>query len=335
MQAQWQSLLAALEQGGVDTATEQNGDLLCFTPLQHQRLIAVAGADTDKFLQGQLTCDLREVTEQQSLMAAHCTPKGGMLSLMRLIRQPDQLLLRLHQELLEGTLKQLGKYIIFSKAELTDVSERYLGLGVSGAGASGWVAKLFGSAPTQPQQQVNSQLGCAVCLESERFELWIDSEYSEPLQQALLGLSQSPLEQWLAADICAGIPDLRSQTLDSWIPQMVNLQAIEGVSFRKGCYTGQEVVTRLQFRGKLGKYMLALTAELPQDIELEPGSAIANPRQDIGKVVYATRVNGRSYLLAVVNKLMSDDQPLSVAGHELSRLELPYEIDPALFERKQ
>lgn len=335
----WTDYLKTLGAELNDQQTEisvENGESGCIAPLLHQRLLTITGPDTDKFLQGQLSCDLNQARTQGSLMASHCNVKGHMISLFRLIAIENGAHLRLHHELLETAQAALAKYIIFSKAEISR-SEDMVGLGLLGSKAAELGRLATSEVPSEDNGVVINGNRLLIRVPGDRFELWLpEAEALELMPQLLEHAALTDSNSWLLSEVHAAIPDLRGSTSEAFIPQMTNLQALEGVSFTKGCYTGQEIVTRLQHRGQLKRPMYRLKAtgtELPQ-----AGDAIhSDAKENVGQVVFAARNGDAIELLAVVVKDQADNQTLHLAsqsGPVAELLELPYELDPKMFEPK-
>ena len=208
----------------LSTSTTQNQTLI--TPLIHQQVISVIGPDAQKFLQGQLTCDIAELDQRGSGLGAHCTIKGAMLALYRLMAVEGGYWLRLSAELREQAQTNLNKYIIFSKAETADLSEQVVGLGLSGLGATTLVERLMDRAPSEVNGTLRSGQQLVVKLPGKRYELWLPvSEAIELLPNLLDSAAMGSTEQWELQDIQAGIPDLRAASAEHYIPQMTNLQA--------------------------------------------------------------------------------------------------------------
>jgi folate-binding protein YgfZ len=309
------------------------------TPLVHQGLFSVLGPDAEKFLQGQLSCDLKEVSALGSRLGAHCNIKGHMHSLLRVLRVQDGFWLRGQRDLLPGTQALLKKYMVFSKAQSQDLSDAVVGLGCSGPGAAVLVEKVLGQVPSEVDGVYASDGMLAVRVPGKRFEIWL------PGDQALILLPEliefAPLgttDRWELDEIRAAVPDLRRETVEAFIPQMTNLQALRGVSFTKGCYTGQEIVTRLQHRGQLKRPMYRATVS--SDSRPLPGTALHSADKDnIGKVVLAApAAEGQFELLAVIVKDLAESTPIllgSQSGPALQLLDLPYQLDPELFQSKR
>jgi folate-binding protein YgfZ len=318
-------------------------------PLSDQTLIGLEGPDTEKFLQGQLSCNLDHLSPQRSQLGANCTPKGMVIGAFRLLQQaPGSVLLRLPQTVLEPALANLKKYSVFSKTELSRTDDQWVGLGLIGQHAGELLNQLEINAPTEINQQSLSQqvIVVRVAGEQPRFEIWCPAADAQALWQQLAphcSLSNGRL--WQIAEIKAGLVQLSPDSIESYIPQMLNLQAVEGISFDKGCYTGQEVVARLQFRGKLKKlmYAAAIDADSLGAEPAHPGSTLFTSKgRSVGKVLSCVREGegnqGAVILQVVINKSAADDNDLhlhSADGAAVNLLPLPYTIEPELFERPQ
>jgi folate-binding protein YgfZ len=349
--SQWRTLLQTYhvtlskESDEIISVPEQDNQTRII-PLIHNRVISILGPDAEKFLQGQLTCDMRDTSQLGSRLGAHCNTKGGMLALYRVMAVEGGFWLRMHQDILDGGLKNIKKYIMFSKAEAEDQSEQIVGLGLMGPGASTLVEKLFDKVPSETDKAIRAGQMIAVKVPGDRYEIWLPAQEVEAALQQLTRLAPlGTTQDWILEEIKAGIPDVRLATLESFIPQMTNLQALKGVSFNKGCYTGQEIVARLQHRGKLNKPMYL--AQINTDTLPQAGDKLhTTEKQNVGQIVLASRSGDSEVtLLAVINKTQVDekqsiylDSPEGIEGAEgpaLKILELPYELDPELFLSKR
>lgn len=303
-------------------------------PLVHERLLSIAGPDTRKFLQGQLTCDMNELNEHQSLLGSCCTHKGSVISTFRLYQTgPEQLYLSLPANLSEATRTHLGKYIVFSKADLSDTE--YVGLGLSGIGAAELIHqswKLQFSHSNEVQHHNGLIIGKVPGV--ERFVIWCPlSEAKTVWQHLASSATPAGTDDWRLSDIQAGLAHLSPLSSEAFIPQMLNLQSVGAVSFRKGCYTGQEVVTRLQHRGKLKKLLYRGHSA----VAAEPGMKVhAAERDNIGEIIAVAPTPDGYEIQAVINKQAADAGDLRLDlpdSPTLKLLPLPYELDKELFER--
>lgn len=274
--------------------------------LSHLGLIAVQGADAGPFLQGQLCNDIRQLTEDLSQISGYCNPKGRLLALIRAIWFSDTIHLQLPVELVDDTLKRLRHYILRSKVTLSDHSDGPVRIGLAGADAPHQLAHLGVPVPEQANALATAEGVTALRLPSPvpRFQLIADHDRLIGLWDTLATASNwGDQDAWALHDIRAGIPTIFPATVDTFVPQMVNLQLIGGVSFTKGCYSGQEVVARMQYLAKPKRRMYLAEVESP--IPPRPGdaleSATGSSGQANGRVVDARPMrDGRYALLAVV-----------------------------------
>ncbi|WP_339560335.1 folate-binding protein YgfZ [Pseudomonas sp. EA_65y_Pfl1_P113] len=304
-------------------------DSAFFCPLSHEGVLAVRGADAAKFLQGQLTCNLNYLSETQASLGARCTQKGRMQSSFRILLQGDGVLLAMATELLEPQLADLKKYAVFSKSKLTDETAAWVRFGLVSANQA--LASLGLELPAETDSVARSDALIAIRVSPERAELWVPTEHSEAVHEQLAKqLKETDLNDWLLGQIRAGIGQVMPQTRELFIPQMLNLQAVGAVSFKKGCYTGQEIVARMQYLGKLKRrlYRLSLnTAEMP-----EPGTPLFSPSHNssIGEVVIAAKADQNVELLAVLQAEAADSGDVhlgTLEGPALQLLDLPYTLD--------
>ena len=221
-------------------------DSAFFCTLSHEGILAVRGPDASKFLQGQLTCNLNYLSDTQSSLGARCTQKGRMQSSFRILLQGDGVLLAMAHELLEPQLADLKKYAVFSKAKLSDESAQWMRFGLGDAGAA--LLSLGLELGEEAGNLVRNNDLIAVRVSPGRAELWAPADQADTLRGQLAAqLPEGELNQWLLGQVRAGIGQVMPATRELFIPQMLNLQAIGGVSFKKGCYTGQEIVARMQY----------------------------------------------------------------------------------------
>ena len=300
-----------------------------YCPISHERLLAVRGVDASKFLQGQLTCNLNYLNEQTSSLGARCTAKGRMLSSFRIVPQGDGYLLAMAAELLEAQMAELQKFAVFSKVKLTDESALWARFGLSHADPL--LNEIGLALPADANSVARHGEAMAIRRADGCAELWISSTQAEEIRTLLaVKLTEAPLNDWLLGQIRAGIGQVFGPTRELFIPQMINLQALGGVSFKKGCYTGQEIVARMQYLGKLKRrlYRLSLPgSELPA-IASEVFSPVH--ASAVGEVVLAATADGAVELLAVLQQDAVSDGRLSLqsaAGPQLTLLDLPYTLD--------
>ena len=235
-------------------------DSAFFCTLSHEGVLAVRGSDAGKFLQGQLTCNISYLNDHTASLGARCMVKGRMQSSFRILAEGDGYLLAMTRELLEPQLADLKKYAVFSKAKLTDDSAAWVRFGLHDGEAA--LQALGLEVPTQTDAVSRHNGLIAIAVSAARVELWVPAEQAEAVQAQLAAkLANADLNDWLLGQIRAGIGQVMPQTRELFIPQMINLQAVGGVSFKKGCYTGQEIVARMQYLGKLKRLSLIHISE--------------------------------------------------------------------------
>ncbi len=304
-------------------------DSAFYCPLTHEGILAVRGSDAGKFLQGQLTCNLNYLSQEQSSLGARCMVKGRMQSSFRIVPEGNGLLLAMARGLIDAQLADLKKYAVFSKATLTDESAAWARFGLQGGDAA--LLALGLDVPEGAGSTVRHEGLIAIAVSEGRFELWVPAENADTVRKALAGaLPEGSLNDWLLGQVRAGIGQVMGPTRELFIPQMINLQAVDGVSFKKGCYTGQEIVARMQYLGKLKRRQYRLA--LDQQAIPAPGAEIFSPTHgsSVGEVVIAASNGAGCELLAVLGADAVADDNLhlgSLEGPRLQVLTLPYELD--------
>lgn len=308
---------------------------LTLISLEDWALVTLSGPDRVKYLQGQVTADIEALAADRHVLCGHCDAKGKMWSNLRLFHRGEGFAYLERRSVLDSQLAEIKKYAVFSKLTIAVDSEAVL-LGVAGFQARAALAGVFNSLPDAEHQVVQDGETTLLhfSLPAERFLLVTTAAIAEQLadklnEQAELNDSQ----QWLTLDIEAGYPVIDAANSGQLIPQATNLQALEGISFSKGCYTGQEMVARAKFRGankralywlegKAGRVPLAA-----EDLELQLGE---NWRRT-GTVLAAGKLgDGRLWVQAVLNNDLDADSKLRVrddAASQLTIKPLPYSLE--------
>jgi len=309
---------------------------LVICDLSHQGLISVDGEDAADFLQGQLTNDVRSVSQQHSQLSAYCTHKGRMLANFRVFKRDNSFYLRLPLSLLEPTLKRISMFILMSKVSIKDSSNALVRLGVSGPTADEQLNSLISKLPKKVDDavQANGYSVIKVAGAHPRYEIYGELAPMQKLWDNL-DVHAAPVGAgaWEMLDIQAGIPTIYPETSEAFVPQMTNMQVINGVSFQKGCYTGQEVVARMQYLGKLKRRMFRVKIDTNDTVN--PGDKLfstdSSSAQGAGQIVSAQQDPEGGYsALAVVN--ISDTESGYLQLHDengpgVSVEDLPYAIE--------
>ena len=292
-------------------------------PLTHWGVLRALGPDAASFLQGQLTNDVVSLTTQQVRLAGFCSAKGRLQASFLVWRAgPDELLLACSASVLAATLKRLSMFVLRAKCKLNDVSAELMLTGIAGPGvqalmpaAEAW-AKL--DAPQGALLRLPDVDGVPRCI------------VAGPAQAVQAGTAALALDAWRALEVRSGIALIEAATVDQFVPQMLNFELVGGVDFQKGCYPGQEIVARSQYRGTIKRRMFLFTCDaLP-----EPGQEVfhsAAPQQPAGMVVNAAPgdLGPGGWALVEVKLAALDAGSLhlgTAGGPVLHRHELPYAL---------
>ena len=334
MNSEWQSFVQSLDD---DQSHAADADIatLSLCPLDDFGLIRVTGDDAQAFLQGQLTCDMREITTTHHSLGAYCSPKGRALALFRVIACGADYILMLPRDTLEATLKRLRMFVLMSKVTLTDISQEWLVAGLTGQ-------HLHEALTTQGLHLANES-GASTVADEVCAVRPVAAVADETPRALLIGAAGNIIslcktfdtraldrDTWRLLDIRAGLPVVYAANSEAFVPQMLNLHALGGISFKKGCYTGQEVVARMYYLGKLKRRMYRARcdqgdATVGADIYLADDTA----GQSVGRVVDICAVNGGCELLLVAQTAAADQDRLclnSPQGPALSLLDIPYHV---------
>lgn len=309
-------------------ATEHENVLV---PLTGYGLLRATGEDAAGFLNNLLT---NEVTGLPLATAQHnslCSAKGRMLANFTIWRDGSDYLLQLAADVHAAVLKKLSMYVLRSKVKLSDAREDYVLLGVAGSGAAAAVKELAGGLPAAPLGAARFDAGSIMRRGAQRFELVLRPDAAPDAWARLSAAARPsgfPAWQWL--EIRDGLPLITAATQEQFVPQMVNFELIGGISFKKGCYPGQEIVARTQYLGKLKRrmYLAHVDAGAPRaGIELFSSEL---PGQSCGMVVnVAPAPAGGCDLLAVIQMSSAESGDIHLAapdGPRLALQALPYTV---------
>lgn len=284
------------------------GDIIA--DLSHFGLIEVKGEEAGKFLGSMLTGDVRLVSETLGQFTSWCDGKGRIQATFWLFLRDGAYYLLLPEELLPGVIARLKMFLLRTKAAITDASGTLARIGLSGAG----IAETLGSA--LPEQRGGTAVvgDCTlIALGSEPRPRWL--AVGSP--QAMIALWEklaaaarpAGAGAWALLDILAGIPHVATDTAGEFIPQMLDLEALGGLSYKKGCYPGQEVIARLHYRGQLKRKAFLAYADCPE--VPAPGTRLYRPGFDesVGLVVSAAK-DGREHGFAVLAVVVIEQKAL-------------------------
>ena len=294
-------------------------------------LIQFAGEDTQTFLQGQLTNDVRKVTPTNSQYSGYCSPKGRMLASFLLWQNNTGYIMQLPAELRESVQKRLTMYVLRSKVKVSDISDEFVRLGISGSNALEILQKHYGDAPQTAHEIKTLGADTVINLPGNRFEILTTPDNAPKLWDALRqNCTPVGSDAWEWLEIQAGVPRITAGTQEQFVPQMVNFEAIGGVSFQKGCYPGQEIVARTQYLGKLKRRMYRAHIESGTPVAGDELYSQEMEGQATGMVVNAQLSPAGGYdLLAVIQISSAENEPMhlkALDGPTLKLLSLPYTL---------
>ena len=290
-----------------------NGFHLQTVELDDLGALRIAGADAVRFLQGQLSNDLGRVSAERSVLAGLHNPQGRTIALLRIAQlAPNELIAVLPRELAASVASRLSKYVLRAKVKVTDESQRWR--------LTGLIACGFGPAELHSPQTAPAPLAgypltagehrrvgetIVICV-GEQPARWLVLAPAAPMQDGRPSTDAGDLphgararrEVWSQLDIIAGLPQVYGATSEEFVAQMLNLDVIGAIAFDKGCYTGQEVIARAHYRGRVKRRMQRFRSRGPLD--LKPGDSGELPDGHPFKVVEAVRLDdGRCEFLAV------------------------------------
>lgn len=276
----------------------------------HLGSILLSGADARSFLQGQLTADLDTLDPHRVLLAACNSPQGRVQAVLRIIERGDGIALILPGTMVETIAARLRKYVLRSKVKIEPGAKSLALIGRDALPAN--------VAPAGAHAHHEHAGTSYIHLPGHEQILVLDAPAASSSDSAAHA-------QWHLDDIRAGLPQVYPQTHEAFVAQMLNLDLLDGISFEKGCYTGQEIIARTHFRGAIKRRMFRFTAScLPP----APGTRILAGEAHAGDVVDAAASGEGSELLAVVSLAHAQEQLRLelVPVVELKKEPLPYVI---------
>ena len=325
MNSEWSSFIASRR--AAETAPDC---ALC--DLSHLGLIRARGEEAAVFLQGQLTNDTRLIAPGRAQLSAWCSPKGRMLATFLAFQYGDDLYLQLGAERLGSVLNRLRLHVLRAKVELSDASADLARVGLAGDCAA---AVLGDPLPGDAFAVLRRGDLAIIRLPGDRARFQVVGPvpavrafWEEAERRAV----HAAPAYWALLDIRAGVPTVFDETADAFVPQMTNLQLVDGVSFTKGCYTGQEVIARMQYLGKVKRRMYYV--HIPSAEAPGPGTDLfatgSDSGQGGGKIVAAQpSPAGGVEALAVVEVASAERGEVRLGGPTGPVLEfrpLPYAL---------
>jgi len=277
------------------------------SPLRGLAAIMVTGADARTYLQGQLTADLDKLVTNRVQLACCNSPQGRVQAVFWILARTDGLAMVLPAALVDSTVARLRKYVLRAKAKIEPASALQVGVVPRSA---------LPADVTLPEAGSHHEIGGV-------------SYFTLPGVDDVLvlgALSAAPdaarEHQWHLSQVRAGLPQVYPETHEAFVAQMLNIDLLGGVSFEKGCYTGQEIIARAHFRGTIKRRMFLFHSPGPAPV---PGTRVLAGEQHAGDVVDAAATDDGSEVLAVIS-LAQLNSELRIDGQDgsLRRVPMPY-----------
>jgi len=294
--------------------------------------IKVNGEEAQKFLQNLLSNDINTINIKTAQLSSFNSPKGRMLATFLISQQGSDYLLQLPRSLTPVMHKKLAMYVLRSKVKVSDASEEIICIGLSGKNATKLIEQHFNIKPEQDWASIQDDKACVIRIAADRFQINTSVQYAQVLWESMRTSAQmagSACWDWL--NIRAGIPVVTPATQEQFVLQMTNLDILGGVSFKKGCYPGQEIVARTHYLGKQKRRMFL--AHVETDNPVAAGEELFSeemPGQACGMVMNACAAPGGGYdLLAVMQISSYEAQQVHLQtpqGSALQFLPLPYSL---------
>lgn len=309
-----------------------NGGLLQTVELDDLGAVRVAGADAVRFLQGQLSSDVARVSAERSALAGLHNPQGRAIALLRIAQlAPNDLLAVLPRELAPAVAARLSKYVLRAKVTVTDESAAWRITGLIACGLDDTSPPALAGYPAAAGEQRRLAERVVICV-GEQPARWLLLSPRAAASGADAPAQSVPgrREIWRQLDIGAGLPQVYAATSEQFVAQMLNLDVLGAIAFDKGCYTGQEVIARAHYRGRVKRRLQRFRSRGPLDLEPGDGGELADGRPFT--VVEAVRLeDGRCEFLAVA-PLPTTEPELSGASPPdavLERVSAPLGVRPA------
>ena len=303
-----------------------------FVSLEDYSAISLNGEEQTSYLQGQVTCDVNSSNDNNLLTGAHCNAKGKVFSVFRLINRNSAHLLIQPKASITNSISELKKFGVFAKVDIT-VTEELSFFALVGEQATTILQNSFNQVPDSLTPVIQSDTTTLVYIAGKQARyLLIDKS---PVLEELISALNHPIYNsslWSLLEINEGFPQLSSESSGEYVPQMLNLQAINGISFTKGCYLGQETVARMQYLGKNKRALYSLSTQLSQPLESDDiiEKKIGENWRKAGDILTAYQAeNGHCYLQAVLASDLDENTSLRIKSQLESSViiqTLPYSL---------
>jgi folate-binding protein YgfZ len=274
------------------------------TRLPEFSVIKLTGVDAVSFLQGQVSCDVTKLAEQKIMPGCHCNAKGKAWSTFIAVQHDADILLVLTKQSAEVSLAELNKYGVFAKVDITDESENWF---------------IYGS---DENLALTENADISIPLADEHFINLSKQELTETISS----------ESWWKTEILSGRAHLYTATSGEYVPQMINMQALDYISFNKGCYMGQEMIARMRYLGKNKRALYIASSDNMESINIgdDVYREVNGNKRSAGKVINVCHADSKTYLQLVLPNDTDLADPIFVnqtTSHSLTLMALPYSLE--------
>lgn len=351
MSNEWVEMLKLheIEPGEADTSIMARAKInahenIQVVDLSGYSVVEITGDDASGFLQGQFCNDLKQVTTTHAQITGYCTPKGRLLALPTIVGFDSGFRLLIPPSVKDAFIKRLSMFVMRAKVTIAELSDvQCIGVIAGGQNSDSLLQSLFGSLPvealdaiTSPQMQVIRWHDDFSAGQRSRFLVIANKQTITELWSHEIVSVRSGQSAWRLADISAGVPSITGAVVEAFVPQMMNMQLIDGLSFKKGCYPGQEIVARMQYLGKLKRHMrpykLTLGTSTLTNAPVAGAKLSSGTDEEAGIIVDAAQMGEEAVFILAVVKVSADESALQYEGYELVSLDLPYELPSLLSE---
>jgi len=304
-----------------------DGSIRC--RLDDRGLLSLQGSDAATFLHGQLSTDVLGLAAGESRLTSYSDARGRLLLVGRVYAETDRFLLEIPNDRIEPVRRQLAKYVLRADVVIEDVSNTLERCAAAGHSAAIALGAVVDSLPTEPGQSVSTEAGAHIVRLAgprPRWQIHGEPAAVSPVWDQLAGHTvEVNSSQWRLLDIEAGIPAVHEATAGHFVAQMLNLDRLGAIDFRKGCYPGQEVIARTHYLGRIKRRMQLLHLSMNADSPA-PGTVVEQDGKKVGEVVEGAPLPEAGCLVLAVIHTGADD-PLSIDGQAAERRPLPYGIE--------
>lgn len=293
-------------------------------------LISVTGDDAVSFLQGQVTNDVRAITATHSHYSGYCNPKGRLLALFFAFQHQDKLYLSLDAGLVPSIQKRLQMYVMRAKVTLADEKTNIARFGVFGDSAAQQLQTLYSTIPEEDYAVAQHEDVTIIRMPTIKpaFQIITNTQNRDAVLEKLSNVfTSTDKAAWHHLETLSGLPEIVIATQEAFVPQMVNLDALGGINYKKGCYTGQEIVARTHYLGKVKRRtLLGKIDDCSEHIPKAGDPVLDISQQTIGQVVRTTPdLNGNVYVLFEC-RMDSSEMRIHWESKTITMQSMPYEL---------